>query len=553
MKLFPRTILAAACLSSSLLYAQNEGAPPRAGDPPAPADSPGVGVPPAPRQAEPDAPQKPLGAIRPQRVRPPLIPIPQALAPIRQTNSLVKVNVTYQSHNLQIPWQKESAGGRRGLGVVLAENRVLVTGQMVGDATYIELELPDSGQKLAARVLAVDYEANLALLASNSPAKEAAFFSGLKPISIDTSARIGDSLAVWQTGRVGDLIASPLVVSKVMTQGYVVENAAFIVYETTGIIRSEANSFTLPVVKNGKLAALLLRYDSKNQVATLLPAPIIDHFLKDVADGKYDGFPSLGVEFQLTMDEQFRDYLGLKPDQPGVYISSVLKGASAEKAGVKKGDIMIAINGSSIDARGDYQDPQYGALSVSHIVRGRSFVGDNVEMKVIRDGKEIVLKSQLTRKNPDEYLVLPYLFDKGPKYVLSGGMLFQGLTRPYLNAFGGDQQSGAVLRLTRIANTPDEFEKDGRKKVVFLSAILPTSSTQGYERMSGQVVQEINGVKITELADVATALKTPKDGLHIVKLREFPFILHLDAVKVERDNLQLLNGMFRVGELSRLE
>jgi hypothetical protein len=38
-----------------------------------------------------------------------------------------------------------------------------------------------------------------------------------------------------------------------------------------------------------------------------------------------------------------------------------------------------------------------------------------------------------------------------------------------------------------------------------------------------------------------------------VKLREFPFILHLDALKVEKDNSQLLNGMFRVSGLTRLE
>jgi hypothetical protein len=380
-----------------------------------------------------------------------------------------------------------------------------------------------------------------------------AFFSGLKGMEVDTSARIGDALSVWQTGRVGELIVTPMRISKVMTQSYVVDNAAFLVYEATGIIRTEANSFTLPVVKGGKLAALLLRYDSKNQVATLVPAPIIDHFLKDVADGKYDGFPSLGVEFQITLDEQFREYLGLKVDQPGVYISTVMKGGSADKAGVKKGDILIAINGSTIDSRGDYQDQQFGAVSVSHIVRGRSFVGDDVEMKVVREGKEIVLKSQLTRKQPDDYLVRPYLFDKGPKYVLSGGMLFQELTRPYLNSFGGEQQGGPILRLQRIASTPDEFEKDGRKKIIFLSAILPTPSTQGYERMSGQVVEEVNGKKITQLADVAAALKEPKDGLHIVKLREFPFVLHLDALKVEKDNLQLMNGMFRVSGLSRLE
>lgn len=472
--------------------------------------------------------------------------------PAMQAGSLLKTNVTYQGHNQRIPWQKESPGSRRGLGVVLEGNRVLVTGQMVADATYIELELPESGQKIPARVEAVDYEANLALLAPAANGKEAAFFAGLRPMALDSSARIGDALHVWQTGRVGELIVTPMLVSKVMNQGYVVDNASFLVYEAQGIIRSEANSFTLPVVKGGKLAGLLLRYDSKNQVATVLPGPIIEHFLKDVAQAPYDGFPSLGVEFQTTLDEQFREYLGLKPDQPGVYISKVVKGASAERAGVREGDILLAINGERIDARGDYQDAQYGALSISHVVRGRAFVGDEVEILVLREGKEVVLKGKLTRKLPGDYLVLPYQFDEGPRYVLHGGLLFQELTRPYLNSFGREQLGGPLLRLARTAANPEAFEDEGRRRVVFLSAVLPTPTTQGYERQSGQVVLAVNGVKIKALEDLATALEKPVDGIHRIELREFPHLLHLDAESAAQDNARLMNGMFRIGSLRRL-
>lgn len=535
MKLFPLLgLLGIASIISAQLPSNIDGS-----KPPAAPGKPGAGSPGVPVGTI----ASPPASLKRQLVQPPII----------SPSSLLKVNVTYQSYNLQIPWQKESAGGRRGLGVVLPGNRVLVTAQMVADATYIELELPESGQKIPAGVQAVDYEANLALLAPNSPTKEKEFFSGLKGVEVDDSARIGDSLAVWQAGRVGDLIVTPMSISKVMTQGYVVDNAAFLVYEATGIIRSESNSFTLPVVKGRKLAALLLRYDSKNQVATLLPAPIIQHFLKDVADGRYDGFPSLGIEFQVTQDEQFRDYLGLKAGAPGVFVSKIMKGGSADKAGMKAGDIMISIDGHEVDARGDYQDGQFGAVSASHLIRGKGFVGDKVEIKVLREGKEVVLTGSLTRKQPDDYLVRPYLFDQGPKYILSGGILFQELTSAYLNSFGREQRGGAILRLQRIASNPEEFEQDGRKKIVFIGAILPTASTQGYERMSGQVVEEVNGRKITEISDVAAALKEPKDGLHTLKLREFPYLLHLDALRVERDNMQLMNGMFRVSELSRLE
>lgn len=475
------------------------------------------------------------------------------LQPVLHSDSLIKVNVTSQSYDLQIPWQKQSPNARRGLGVLLAGNRILVTGQMVADATYIELELPESGQKIPAKVVAVDYEANVALLRAASPQKQTAFFAGLKPMSLDTSARIGDSLAVWQTGRVGDLIVTPLRISKVITQRYVVENATFIVYEANGIIRSEANSFTLPVVKGGKLAGLLLRYDSKNQVCTILPAPIIDHFLKDISDGKYEGFPNLGVEFQTTLDDQFREYLGLKNDSRGMFVSGVMKGTSADKVGVKEGDIVLEINGHAVDSRGDYQDPQFGALSISHIVRGRAFVGDKLDVKVLRDGKEVLLSGTLIRKEPGEYLVWPYLFDRGPNYLMMGGLLFQELSQPYLGAFGDNQRGGAVLRLARIASHPEEFEKEGRRKLVFLSAVLPTASVQGYERLGGQVVNLVNGRKINDLSDLEEAFKQPGDGIHTIELADFPKLLHVDAIAAERDNLRLVSGAYRVGSLKRIE
>ncbi|MBN8418060.1 MAG: PDZ domain-containing protein [Verrucomicrobia bacterium] len=488
----------------------------------------------------------------PQKKRAPAAEGSAAPQQVVQSNSLVRVNATSQPYSLHLPWQKESPSGRRGLGVVLAGNRVLVTAQMVADATYIELELPDKGQKIPAKVVAVDYEANLALLEATSD-KQKTFFAGLKPMAVDVSTRIGDNVDILQTGRVGELIKSELKIGKVLTRHYNVEGSGFLVYEANNIVRSEANSFTLPVVKGGKLVGLLLSYDSKNQVTTILPAPIIEHFLKDVADGSYEGFPSLGMELQATLDEQFREFLGLKPDAPGVLISMIMKGGSAEKAGMKKGDILVAINGFAIDSRGDYRDPQFGALSSSHLVRGRAYVGDKVEIKVIRDGKEVTLNGELTRRKPDDYLVLPYLFDKGPRYVLMGGLLFQELSRPYLDAFGEERRGGAILRLAHVASHPEQYEEEGRKKLVFLSLVLPTPSAQGYDKLGGQVVNKVNGRTIHDLNDLAEAFKSSKDNMHVIELNDFPHVLYLDTFNAERDNMSLLGGAYRIGSLKRLE
>ena len=79
-------------------------------------------------------------------------------------NSVVRVNATRQAYNFYQPWQKQNPNSRRGLGAIIDGNRVLVTGEMVANATYIELEKADSGAKATAQVVAVDYEANIALL-----------------------------------------------------------------------------------------------------------------------------------------------------------------------------------------------------------------------------------------------------------------------------------------------------------------------------------------------------------------------------------------------------
>ena len=492
-------------------------------------------------------------AEKPAKAPTAIIEVPMPVITTGTNTSLVKVNCTQQAWNFRIAWQKVPPTGKRGLGVLLAGNRILVTAQLVADATYIELEQAESGHKLPAKVLAVDYEANLALLeATQNPD---GFFAGLKPLTLDSGAHIKDALEVWQLGSVGDLISTPLTINKVQTSRYFLESSIFLTYEANGIIRTEGNSFTLPVIRKGKLAGLLLRYNSKDQVASVLPSPIIEHFLKDIADGNYQGFPGLGVEFHQTLDDQFREYLGMKEGQQGVYVGLVTKGGSAESIGLKEGDIILEMNGQKIDVRGNYKDEQFGTLSMSHIVRGKSFVGDTVNVKILREGKVQTLNGKLTRKNPKDFLVPPYLFDRGPNYLVQGGLIFQELSLPYLQSFGEDWEGSAPLRLVHVAKHTDEYEKQGRRKIVFLSATLPTNSTQGYERLGGLIVSKVNEKTINDLTDLDAAFKESKGGIHKIEFEDFPRIIYLDSITCESDNLKLQNptGMYRINHLHRIE
>jgi hypothetical protein len=95
------------------------------------------------------------------------------------------------------------------------------------------------------------------------------------------------------------------------------------------------NSYTVPLVKNNKLAGLLLRYDSRSQLLDAIPAPVIKHFLKEAESQNYRGFPSAGFSFFPTRDPQLREFAGEKGKGGGVYITNVEPGTPAMKAGLQ--------------------------------------------------------------------------------------------------------------------------------------------------------------------------------------------------------------------------
>jgi len=77
---------------------------------------------------------------------------------------LIKISSTSQSYNIAQPWEKKPTSTKRGLGVLIGENQILTTAEMATNATYMELETIDGKSAMPATTLAIDYEANLALL-----------------------------------------------------------------------------------------------------------------------------------------------------------------------------------------------------------------------------------------------------------------------------------------------------------------------------------------------------------------------------------------------------
>ena len=474
--------------------------------------------------------------------------VPAALNKQKQL-ALVRVNVTGQAYDYFRPWQKKAPFSKRALGAVLSKGRVLVTADLVSNQNYVELERAESGEKMAANVEVIDYDANLALLGPT----DKKFLEGITPLDIASDTVVGDRLAAWQLEPTGALIATEGLVTTIQVMRYPADVSAFLTYRLSMSMQYRENSYTVPLVKNNKLAGLLLRYDSRGQLLDAIPAPIITHFLKEAESQNYRGFPSAGFSFFPTRDPELRQFAGQTGKPGGVYITNVEPNSPAMKAGLQVGDIVTTIGKSEIDQNGNYVDPLYGKIEFTNLLSSRAFAGDTVPFQIQRKGQPMQVNIMLEHRDPKDYVISPYSFDEAPLFYVLGGLIFQELSRQYLKEWGGNWFREAPQKFIYLDRFQSELFPEGHRKIVVLSQVLPANATIGYEDIAYLVVKKVNGKDIRSLADLAEATKQPIEGGFVkIETEEDPKQIELDSAQIAEE-APALQENYGIPELQRLE
>jgi predicted metalloprotease with PDZ domain len=98
--------------------------------------------------------------------------------------------------------------------------------------------------------------------------------------------------------------------------------------------------------------------------------------------------PLLGVQL-VGPTPELREHMGAEPDA-GVLVSKVLPGMPAMEAGVQVGDLIVAVDGESVEDAGDL----IGAL--------RGMEGETIGLEVIRDGRSMTLDVLLPEREEQE-------------------------------------------------------------------------------------------------------------------------------------------------------
>lgn len=115
--------------------------------------------------------------------------------------------------------------------------------------------------------------------------------------------------------------------------------------------------------------------------ASALTAPV-RYFQDDEPSGRSASTAWLGVRVQEVTPE-LREAMKLESER-GALVSDVMKSSPAARAGVKKGDLIVAINGQAVESPTQVMD-RVGAMAV----------GDEIRLTIVRDGREISSEAKL--------------------------------------------------------------------------------------------------------------------------------------------------------------
>ena len=169
-----------------------------------------------------------------------------------------------------------------------------------------------------------------------------------------------------------------------------------------------------------------------------------------------------------------------------------------------------------------------------------------VILSLLRAGAPLDLKVTLIREEEGTRLVPNQLFDKEPNYLVKGGFLFQELSRPILEGFGEEWQSRAPLNLLDAYENPEKYEP-AVDRIVFLSGVIPTPATVGYERLRNLIVRKVNGKEIKNMKGLIAAFEGNQGKLHSIEFADENLTVYLDdAVTTTVDEQLLQRGITRL-------
>ena len=420
-------------------------------------------------------------------------------------NSVVKVFSTLRFPDPFKPWTKQAPTEVTGSGVVIEGKRILTNAHVVLYASQVQVQASAAGDKVSATVVAVAPGIDLAVLQLDDPT----FFDAHPAVTRASKLpHIKDAVLAYGFPTGGNSLS--------ITKG-IVSRIEFVSYNyPVSGLRIQVDAAINPGNSGGPaiagdqmigLAFSKLSGDAQS-IGYIIPNEEVDLFLKDIADGQYDGKPAMYDDLQTLENPALRDYLKLDRSVEGMVVHRPAR-PDAEYP-LKEWDVVTRIGNAPIDNQGMVKIDKDLRVSFGYLIQQVASNG-KLPLTLFRAGKPLQVQLPVSADHPS---LVTDLRGSYPSFFIYGPIVFSPATWQLVSNI---ENNAGVMRMLGLVKSPlvthalDEPDADLQELVVVSSPFFPHKIANGYSNPAGSVVYSVNGTRIKSLKHLVAVLRDLKD------------------------------------------
>lgn len=305
----------------------------------------------------------------------------------------------FQIPDQQMPQQKKQKQQQSaGSGVIVdkAKGIVLTNYHVVKGADEVHVGLID-GRDFPAKIVGSDSELDIAVLKINAPNLNEIAFADSSQLEVgDFVVAIGNPFGLGQTVTTG--IVSALGRTGLGIEGY--EN-----FIQTDASINPGNSGGALVNLTGKLiginTAIIGPTGGNVGIGFAIPVNMIKGSMAQILESGEVKRGQIGVNIQ-DVTPNLKQAFNLKNGQQGALIAGVSNGSPAKKAGLKAGDLIIAVDDAPTTSAGQLRS-QIGIKAI----------GETVKLTVLRDDEKKQFTVEIEKSRPSSALAAQHKMLEG--------------------------------------------------------------------------------------------------------------------------------------------
>ena len=426
-------------------------------------------------------------------------------APSNQvSNAVVKIFSTVRYADPFKPWAKQGPQDITGSGVVIEGRRILTNAHVVLNASQIDIQANQAGDKLPAHVVAIAPGMDLAVLKLDDDS----FFNSHPPVvRTKVLPEIRDAVLTYGFPTGGSSLSiTKGIVSRIEFVPFNFPVAGLRIQIDAAINPGNSGG---PAIAGDKMIGLAFAtLNGAQNIGYIIPNEEIDLFLAGVAGGHYEGKPAMYDDLQTLENPALRAYLKLDKDIKGMVVHRpFLKDADYP---LKEWDVITHIGQVPVDDQGMVRAGPDLRVEFRYMVQ-KLAKGGKLPLTVVRAGKSVAIELPVHNTRP---MLVPDLSGSYPPYFIYGPLVFSKATAQFASFLTSNAAAAARYGfigspLVTRRGEPPTAERE--ELVIIASPFFPHKLAKGYSNSAGSVVYAINGQPVRSLAHLVAVLRDIKE------------------------------------------